>query len=76
MADKQQVDSEMNGEDFTKDVTADGPGSENGDGAAAGSTNGSSDNQSGASGQRDDDRYVDYPADISSFLFVLLQWGS
>lgn len=54
MADKQQQDVEMNGEDFTKDVTADGPSSENGDGGAAGSTNGSSDHQS--SGQRDDDR--------------------
>lgn len=57
MTDKQQVDTEMNGEDFTKDVTADAPSStENGEGNAAGSTNGASENQSGASGQRDDDR--------------------
>lgn len=73
MAENKQVDTEINGEDFTKDVTADGPGSENGDAGAAGSTNGSSDNQSAASGQRDDDRYVHYPADtffFCSFLFL------
>ncbi|XP_030370984.1 RNA-binding protein squid isoform X2 [Scaptodrosophila lebanonensis] len=57
MADK-IVDSEMNGEDFTKDVTADVTTSENGDAAgAAGSTNGSSDYSGAvASNQRDDDR--------------------
>ncbi|XP_030246994.1 RNA-binding protein squid isoform X1 [Drosophila navojoa] len=58
MADK-QVDSEMNGEDFTKDVTTnDVASSENGESApAAGAANGgSSENTAPASNQRDDDR--------------------
>ncbi|XP_070062978.1 RNA-binding protein squid isoform X2 [Drosophila virilis] len=57
MADK-QVDSEMNGEDFTKDVTTnDVASSENGDStAAAGAANGSSENAAAAGNQRDDDR--------------------
>ncbi|EDW24145.1 GL23974 [Drosophila persimilis] len=55
MADK-IVDSEMNGEDFTKDVTTNDVSSENGDAAgAAGSTNGS-EHTSAVSNQRDDDR--------------------
>lgn len=58
MADK-QVDSEMNGEDFTKDVTTNDVASpENGESTpAAGAANGSSENTAPASNQRDDDRY-------------------
>ncbi|EDV92986.1 RNA-binding protein squid isoform X2 [Drosophila grimshawi] len=59
MADK-QVDSEMNGEDFTKDVTTnDVASSENGDStpSAGAAANGSSENAGAVAGnQRDDDR--------------------
>jgi len=58
MADK-DTKMEVNGEDFTKDVTTnDVASSENGDtNPATGAANGSSENAGAAGNQRDDDRY-------------------